>query len=83
MATHKAQLVQAEDEFRVGDVVVLRSGGASMTVESVDNDSVKCVWHDGRVVRERIFLAATLVEGDGTVETMLERLNEKEQMPKP
>lgn len=69
--------------FVIGDVVVLKSGGAPMTVEAVDNDSIRCVWHDGRVIRERIFLAATLIEGDGTVETMLERLNEKEHIPKP
>jgi len=33
--------------YQVGDIVKLRSGGASMTVEEVvDSHQVKCVWID-------------------------------------
>lgn len=35
--------------FKAGDVVVLRSGGAAMTVEEAVRPGVyRCVWHDER-----------------------------------
>jgi uncharacterized protein YodC (DUF2158 family) len=32
------------DEFTVGDVVELRSGGQDMTVVEVDQDGIVCQW---------------------------------------
>ena len=48
--------------FQVGDVVILRSGGAPMTVEEViDAHSVKCVWCDDKgQVQRTMFVIATL-----------------------
>jgi uncharacterized protein YodC (DUF2158 family) len=46
-----------ENEFNVGDVVMLKTGGPRMTVEGIgsalDEKAVNCVWYDGsRRVRE-------------------------------
>jgi len=42
--------------FEPGDVVVLKSGGQSMTVASVSDDEVHCLWlgEDGDLIRETI-----------------------------
>lgn len=39
-----------EQQFNIGDVVVLKSGGPSMTIENLDRDSelVYCAWFDGK-----------------------------------
>jgi uncharacterized protein YodC (DUF2158 family) len=47
----------AENEFNVGDVVTLKTGGPRMTVEGIgsalDEKAVNCVWFDGsKRVRE-------------------------------
>lgn len=35
------------EQFKPGDVVVLKSGGPSMTVESIEEDGgVSCCWFD-------------------------------------
>lgn len=31
-------------DIEIGDVVVLKSGSRKMTVESVENDQIKCCW---------------------------------------
>jgi len=36
----------ANDEFKVGDVVKLKSGGLKMTIESIDGNVVNCQWFD-------------------------------------
>jgi uncharacterized protein YodC (DUF2158 family) len=48
------------DTFVVGDVVQLKSGGQSMTVEEVDGADVSCVWFDGKNRLRHTFDAATL-----------------------
>jgi uncharacterized protein YodC (DUF2158 family) len=42
--------------FEPGDVVVLKSGGQSMTVASVSDDEAHCLWlgEDGELIRETI-----------------------------
>jgi uncharacterized protein YodC (DUF2158 family) len=48
--------------FQVGDIVRLRSGGISMTVEEVvDVHEVKCIWFDEKGQLQRMaFVIATL-----------------------
>jgi uncharacterized protein YodC (DUF2158 family) len=48
-----------------GDVVMLKSGGHSMTVVSVDEEDIDCLWigDDGQMFRQSIpAVALTLVE---------------------
>ena len=33
------------NEFKVGDIVVLRSGSPEMTVTYIDSPSVSCTWY--------------------------------------
>lgn len=55
------------EQFKVGDVVVLKSGNYPMTVESPsDGDVVKCVWHDSSgIPRRDVFQAVMLRKVDG------------------
>ena len=48
------------DSFSVGDVVQLKSGGESMTVEEVDSDDISCVWFEGKNLQRQTFGAGTL-----------------------
>ena len=53
--------------FKPGDVVLLRSGGPSMTIVAVDEDEIKCVWigEEGELFRESLPpVALDLVETD-------------------
>ena len=49
------------DEFKIGDVVQLRSGGQEITVVEIANDDVVCQWFskDGRLRKDQ-FPAACL-----------------------
>jgi uncharacterized protein YodC (DUF2158 family) len=50
-------------EFKVGDVVKLKSGGPEMTVSEVDDDEIECVWFpqgDFTELRKAEFIDATL-----------------------
>jgi uncharacterized protein YodC (DUF2158 family) len=46
--------------LQTGDIVVLRSGGPKMTVESAGPDGVMCVWFDGKQPRAKSFAAVML-----------------------
>lgn len=50
-------------EFKVGDLVTLKSGGPSMTVngEKRDDDLVTCQWFDGRELHTDAFDSPCLV----------------------
>jgi uncharacterized protein YodC (DUF2158 family) len=39
--------------LEVGDVVVLNSGGAQMTVDQIKGTSAVCVWQDANNIRQR------------------------------
>ncbi|ACO78286.1 hypothetical protein AvCA_20850 [Azotobacter vinelandii CA] len=57
-------------EFVKGDIVVLKSGGPAMTVESIGNYAeglargpergAKCIWFDGGKPQEHVFDVAVL-----------------------
>ena len=57
-----------------GDMVHLKSGGPTMTVESVDNDFgiVECVWYEGKQMFRRNLGFASLVKGSSPLETNAE-----------
>ena len=54
------------DEIKVGDVVVLKSGGPDMTVDQVgkkqyeDYDSAWCSWFEGKKVTNNVFPLTSL-----------------------
>ena len=58
--------------FAAGDIVVLKSGGPPMTVVSVGEDEIDCVWctDDGDFFRESIPTVAleTVDHGDDDLE---------------
>jgi uncharacterized protein YodC (DUF2158 family) len=56
-----------EPEFKVGDVVQLKSGGPAMTIEGIGkygfantNVRAKCTWFDGKKMVDELFELATL-----------------------
>jgi uncharacterized protein YodC (DUF2158 family) len=52
--------------FEPGDVVMLKSGGHSMTVVSVEEEDIDCLWigDEGQMFRQSIpAVALTVVEG--------------------
>lgn len=58
-----------QEEFKVGDVVQLKSGGPKMTIEDIGNYSfagteikAKCVWFEGTKQKEGVFAPATLMK---------------------
>lgn len=48
------------ETFVVGDTVQLKSGGPIMTVEDLDENSVDCVWFNGKTEKRNNFITATL-----------------------
>ena len=56
-----------EHEFKVGDVVQLKSGGPKMTIDTIGKfgmgstrDKAKCVWFEGTKRMEALFELPTL-----------------------
>lgn len=47
-------------DFKVGDRVMLNSGGEVMTVEDVSGDLIDCVWFSNKKVERASFAPATL-----------------------
>jgi uncharacterized protein YodC (DUF2158 family) len=53
------------EQFKVGDVVQLKSGSNSMTVEEIDDEGeVSCVWFEGKQPQRGSFPAATLKKAE-------------------
>jgi len=48
------------EDFVVGDVVRLKSGGESMTIEEIDGDDISCVWFEKKNLQRQTFGSATL-----------------------
>lgn len=49
--------------FKIGDVVVLRSGGPRMTVEKIDGTTAHCKWFEKDKQKQGAFDAAMLASG--------------------
>ncbi len=49
-----------ENQFRIGDVVQLRSGGMRMTIEQMDGDQVACAWFEGKTLERATFITGAL-----------------------
>jgi uncharacterized protein YodC (DUF2158 family) len=51
----------ADDQFKPGDVVSLRSGGPRMTIASIDGQNALCEWFsDDQQLRDRTFALTSL-----------------------
>ena len=63
-----------------GDVVVLKSGGQPMTVATVDENSVECLWlgEEGELFRETIPNVALSVVADTTDDDELDVEDDEE-----
>jgi len=57
------------NELKVGDTVILKSGGPEMTIESYGynvvsggyyNDRFECIWFDDSVLKRSTFMSVTL-----------------------
>lgn len=56
-------------ELKVGDVVQLKSGSPTMTVESVGPNHVKAIWYVDGAVRRDTFPQLALQKVDATKES--------------
>ena len=56
-------MLDTDCKFEIGDIVVLKSGGGPMTVESIsDNNRIRCVWYDlGTMKYTRVDFASPLL----------------------
>jgi uncharacterized protein YodC (DUF2158 family) len=45
----------AFDDFNVGDIVKLKSGGPNMTVDNASSHRITCVWFEGEQYHMRNF----------------------------
>lgn len=57
---------QNTEDFNVGDVVWLKSGGPKMTVTEIDEDEVTCVWFEGTQARSDEFIPLALTKVDSS-----------------
>ena len=51
-----------EAKFRKGDQVILKSGGPSMKVKEIDEDSVRCTWFDPNNHRHEVIFEQSELE---------------------
>jgi uncharacterized protein YodC (DUF2158 family) len=49
------------NQFNVGDVVQLKSGGPAMTIQSITEGMAFCIWFDGKKKEQSAFELKTLV----------------------
>jgi uncharacterized protein YodC (DUF2158 family) len=59
-------------DFKIGEVVKLKSGGHEMTVQEITEDGAKCIWSEGKRVRSESF-HPTLLIARGAPITRIER----------
>lgn len=63
--------------WQVGETVFLKSGSPEMTIKSVDQGQVVCMWFDGAKMMEAGFHAAML-ESKATVDARNKELEAKQ-----
>jgi len=49
-------------QFKPGDIVVLKSGGPKMTVDSISDNNISCIWFADNKAESRTFKEITLRE---------------------
>jgi uncharacterized protein YodC (DUF2158 family) len=54
-------------DFKIGEVVKLKSGGHEMTVQEITEDSAKCIWSEGKRVRSESFHPTLLIARDAPI----------------
>lgn len=54
-------------EFKPGDIVQLKSGGPTMTVQEIDDGGVFCVWFDKNKQQSSYFAPILLKEHRNTI----------------
>jgi uncharacterized protein YodC (DUF2158 family) len=50
----------ADHQFKSGDIVQLKSGGPTMTVEEIDGTQANCVWFEGTKHKTGLFELSAL-----------------------
>ena len=58
--------------LQVGQSVVLKSGGPTMTVVSLDGDQAHCTWFAGTTVKTHAFPAAGLKDAETPTKIIVE-----------
>ena len=53
--------------FKIGDIVRLKSGGHPMMVSSVDGTSIICVWSVRGDIKSKAFSSVILEEGEAPI----------------
>jgi uncharacterized protein YodC (DUF2158 family) len=48
------------DQFKIGDVVILKGGGEFMTVVAIDGEDIAVAWHSGGKQQHAEYPAAAL-----------------------
>ncbi len=69
-----ARVMSEDVELKVGDVVVLKSGGHKMTVASTDGSSVTCDWSVRGDIKSKCFAVAQLTTDIPEAPLTLEQL---------
>jgi len=55
------EMNMSKTEFKVGDLVQLRSGGPTMTVSSIYAGDVRCKWFGGKKLESGSFPPASII----------------------
>lgn len=63
-------MTKTQVTFTVGMNAKLKSGGPVMTVESVDGDSVTCIWFDKAHLSRSTFFADTILRHTDIVDLL-------------
>jgi len=54
-------------QFNLGDIVRLKSGGPAMTIAQIGKGLVRCFWHGGKKVEEKVLpvqVLEKLIDGE-------------------
>jgi len=62
----------SEASLQVGQSVVLKSGGPTMTIVSLDGDQAQCTWFAGSTVKTHAFPVAGLKDAETPTKFIVE-----------